>query len=152
MTKTQVLNKLLAYCEKQGVELYADHEGYAAFHFSEKKKNKKHLETQIIQYNKFLPKTFLIYSILHELGHRELILEGFEKQYGQLYHKNILELLEEMLAWKRGAEIAKKAKIPINMKGFSKYSSKALRTYIGGLFMVGNIEPEKIRSALDSLL
>lgn len=151
-TKTQTLNKLLAYCEKQGVSLYAAHEGYAAFHYSKNKNKKRHPKTQIIEYNKFLPKTFLIYSILHELGHRELVLENFDKNYGKIYHKNIVKLLEEIMAWKRGVEIAKKAKIAINMKGYSLYSSKALRTYIGGLFMVGEVEPAKIQKALEGML
>ena len=149
MTKTQTLNKLLAYCTKQGVELLAEHEGYAAFYFS---KGNKKPKVQMIQYNRFLPKTFLIYSILHELGHRELMLEKFRDVHGKIYHKNIVILLEEILAWKRGSEIAKKARIPINLKGYSLYSSRALRTYVGGLFILNDLEPAKIKKALESIL
>lgn len=149
MTKTQVLNKLFAYCKKQGVDLYPSHEGFAAFHFASGKNKKP--KVQIIEYNKFLPKTFLIYSILHELGHRELVLENFDKHYGKLYHKNIFKLLEEMMAWKRGADLAKKLRIPINFSGYSSCSSKALRTYVGGLFLVDDEEMEKISKALDNM-
>ena len=150
MTKTQTLNKLLAHCKSLGVELDANHEGYASYVVY--KQNKKSKKVEVIQYNRFLPKTFLIYSILHELGHRELINEKFQSVYGKLYHENIVKLLEEILAWKKGAEIAKKIGVEVNFKGYSTYSSRALRTYIGGIFMMNAVEPQKIKKALQRVL
>lgn len=151
MTKTQTLKKLISYCELQGVEMVGEHDGYTEFRFLTNKR-KNSFKYQVIKYNKFLPKTFLIYGILHELGHRQLILDGFDKTHGKLYHKNFVKFLEEILAWKTGADIAKKAKIPVNFAGYSKYSSAALRTYVAGLFMSNDAEIARIQRSLEKLI
>lgn len=151
MTKTQTLNKLLKYCENQGIELYSTHEGYTEFHFKYNKRNKTY-KHQIIKYNKFLPKTFLIYAILHELGHRQVIINNFHQKNNKIYDKNFLKLFEEISAWQEGVAIAKKARIPINLKGYSICGAKALRTYLAGLFMLNDSEVSKIQNALKNIL
>lgn len=141
-------NKLVAFCIKQGVTVEKSHEGYAEFQFLQTKNKKKFLH-QTIKYNKFLPKIFLTYSLLHEMGHRELISQGFEKTYGKTFDKGFMQILEEILAWQKGLEIAKKAKIKINQKGYAQHAQRALRTYIAGIFMFDEKEVSKIQKAID---
>lgn len=147
MTRVNDLNKLKRYCLNQGVTLIESPDGYAHFEFVLSKNKKKYLH-QAISYNKFLPKTFLINAILHEMGHREIIQNGFNKTYDKVYGKEFVKILEEMLAWQKGLEIAKKARIKINEKGYSRQASSALRTYVAELFM----SEDGIKKIQDSII
>ena len=148
-TEVQKLNKLIDYCVDQGVTIMKTHEGQGEFQFLLYKR-KRAFKHQIIRINKYLPKTALIHIVLHEMGHRELILSGLDEQYKKLYNDKFYTMLTEMLAWHKGLEIAKKAKIKINQKGYFTFANKALRTYVGSLFFLDDKEVPKIEKAINN--
>ena len=90
-----------------------------------------------------------LYSVLHECGH--IIVRG-KKTYKQQFREHIKaaegeskttiisavqEVEEEILAWRKGAELAKKLHISLDREKYFKYGYKWVMTYIV-LAAIGN--------------
>lgn len=103
-------------------------------------------DEKLIKISNFLSKEEQRFTILHECGH--LLLGQNKETYQKMFpiqnrmdsssetskkkklQYRIEVLKEEILAWDRGRELAKRLKIKINQKNWEKYKSSCLFTYI----------------------
>ena len=154
LSTNQLIKQVIRWCERHGIVMVGSVEGYTEFFFvkhnESQKKNVRFLY-QEIRYNKYLPKKFILYSLLHELGHRTLILQGYDHPSSRVFNKTFHSLQEEMMAWNEGLRWAARLGIPINRPGYRMYACRALRTYVVGFFNKPQ-ETKMLHRAVESVI
>lgn len=93
--------------------------------------------TKLIEINSSASPETQVIRLLHECGHVLIFENGSvhnfqeKKKYAEhtVGHK-VFTVIEEAEAWRRGGELAKRLKIPINQDVWEKSMVKALKKYI----------------------
>jgi Zn-dependent peptidase ImmA (M78 family) len=93
--------------------------------------------SKLIEINSSCPKNRQVIYLLHELGHALIFENGsvYNFKDKRKYEKHVVAhkvftVIEEAEAWRRGRELAKRLKIPIDDMIWEKSMVKALKKYI----------------------
>lgn len=95
-------------------------------------------KSRIIEINASYSKKEQVMSMLHECGHALIFENGssvydFEKFEGlkeKTVASKVFEVIEEIEAWKRGKELARRLRIPIDDVSWDRTMAEAIKKYI----------------------